>query len=181
MIILRKNKGFTLIELLIVIGLLGVVGAILINIIFSTLRGSNKGTIINAVRSDGNYIMQSMVKSLQYANTFEGVSNDFNVPYTKPCPVSPTAYKSVQINTSTFISCPNSSTGDKGSFSSLNSNLSVSSCSISCSQSSGADNPTFVINFTLIQAATGKFSGGLAENTASVSFSTSVRMRNPVQ
>lgn len=179
---MTKNKGFTLIELLVVIGLLGVVGAILVNTVFSTLRGSNKGDIVNSVRSDGNYVMQTMVRSLQNAESFQGASSDFTNNYTKPCPAAGASYKSIKINTTELVSCPNAATGDMGSFSSINTTrVSVFSCSITCSQSSDSDNPTYVINFTLKQGTTGKVSTGLLENSATINFSTSVRMRNPVQ
>lgn len=176
------HKGFTLIELLIVIGLIGVVGSILVNTVFSTLRGSNKGAVAGAIRSEGSYAMQNMVRDLQEANSFEGVSANYGATYIKPCPTVPTAYTTVKINGTSLVSCPNPNTGSKGSFSAIDNNtVSVFSCSISCSQASPIDNPNFIINFTMRQATSGKVSSGLVENTASVNFSTTVRMRNPVQ
>jgi prepilin-type N-terminal cleavage/methylation domain-containing protein len=177
-----RDYGFTLIELLIVIGLIGIVGSILVNTIFSILRGSNKGAVVSAIRSEGNYAMQNMVRALQEADTFDGASSNYGSTYVKPCPVVPAAYTTIKINGTALVSCPNPNTGAKGSFSAIDTNaVSIYSCSISCAQASSIDNPSFVINFTMRQSTTGRLSAGLFENTASVDFSTSVRMRNPVQ
>lgn len=79
----RCANGFTLIELLVVIVVLSFVGAIVVAILVSTLRGSQKTNVITEVRQNGNYaisIMARMIRNSQKINSCSGGRIDITNP-----------------------------------------------------------------------------------------------------
>lgn len=75
---MKKNyqAGYTLIELLTVIIILVAVGSIISSILVSVLRSSNKSSVTNVVRTNGNNAMAQMSKMIAYAQKLEGISVD---------------------------------------------------------------------------------------------------------
>src|SRR5581483_2454097 len=56
----QLSSGFTILELLVVISIMVIIGSLISGILFSTLRGTNKTKITNAVSQNGNYAMSVM-------------------------------------------------------------------------------------------------------------------------
>ena len=179
------EKGFTLVELLAVIMVLGVIGGVVGGILISSLIGTNKTNSLESVRQNGNYALSQISKSIEFSRSFEGVSSN-NLTYitdcTQPLGVSPTPtpvpYSYIKITSAdgneTVFSC-SSSTISSNSASLVNgSTIVVSSCSFTCSQDDLVVPPTIGINFTLSDRKGGSF----VQNTTSVSFQTSVTLRN---
>lgn len=121
--VIKKSKflsGFTLIELLVVMAVILSIGGILTSIIFSTLRGTSKTTTLLAVRSNGEYAISQIAKTIRNARSFNGVSasSDFSNPSPScvgstvgagtPTP-APSSYQSVEVtgfdNGITILSC----------------------------------------------------------------------------
>lgn len=59
------KKGFTLIEMLVVISVLSVVGVLLLTIFTRTLKSGNKTQIIQAMKQNGQAVMDSMDKTVR--------------------------------------------------------------------------------------------------------------------
>ena len=72
----KSGAGFTLIEILVAMSVLLVIGSILISILISSLRGTNKVNSIDNVRRNGNYALEQMGKMIRYSQSFNGVSDD---------------------------------------------------------------------------------------------------------
>lgn len=200
-IINQSQHGFTLIEILVTMTVLLAVGSILISILISSLRGTNKVNSIDNVRRNGNYALEQMGKMIRYSQSFDGVSDDPNGVFTTKCtpPVvavtptpTPSVYHYVKITGfdggKTTLSCL--SAGDPGGPKiastsaagtvdfidtiSASSTVEIDSCSITCTQSTVVSPPTVTIQFSL----SNKTSSELLENQASVPFQTSVTVRN---
>lgn len=183
--ILNSERGFTLVELLAVSVVMVVVSVIVTATITSSLRGTTKTNTVNDVRQNGNYAISQVSKMIEYAKSFGGVSND-NVNFVSNCvnltpPLTPTPqpsqYNYIKItgfdNGQTIFSC--ASTIASNSASLIDTNLvSVDSCSFTCERARITDAPIIGINFSLSKKTT----SSLFENNASVSFKTSVKMRN---
>ncbi|MCL5433255.1 MAG: prepilin-type N-terminal cleavage/methylation domain-containing protein [Patescibacteria group bacterium] len=119
--IFNSRKGFTLIELLAVMIVLIVVGVIIVEILYSTMRGSGKTNLITQIRQNGNFTISQMSKIIRDAKSFDGVGkvadgvdivNCVN-PSVGPLTPTPTpvAYDYVKVTTTNggktvFICCP---------------------------------------------------------------------------
>lgn len=187
---IKNNKGFTLVELLAVSAVMVVVSVIVTATITSSLRGTTKTNTINDVRQNGNYAIAQVSKMIEYAKSFDGVSNDYNgsfdsnctnlTPSLTPTP-TPSQYSYIKItgfdNGQTIFGCSqnNVSTIASNSAPLIDTNLvSVDLCSFTCERARITDSPIIGINFSLSKKTT----SSLFENKASVSFTTSVKMRN---
>ena len=182
-----NQQGYTLIELLTVIVVVVIVGTIIAGILVSSLRGGSKSNVLNNVRENGNYAIVQMSKMIAYAQAFNGASTD-GLVYSSDCTVaippspsptpSPVPYSYIKITSfdggQTIFSCANSTIASNGASLIDTSSVVVSNCSFSCSQDNYGQLQTIGINFTLSQKST----ANLAEKNASVSFQTSVRIRN---
>lgn len=182
-----NQKGYTLIELLTVIVVVVVVGTIIAGILVSSLRGGSKSNVLNNVRENGNYAIVQMSKMITYAQSFNGASID-GLNYSSDCtvvippPPSPTpvpiSYQYIKITSfdggQTVFSCANSAIASNGASLIDTSSIAVSSCSFSCTQDNYGQLQTIGINFTLAQKST----ANLVEKNATVSFQTSIRIRN---
>jgi prepilin-type N-terminal cleavage/methylation domain-containing protein len=82
----KLRSGFTLIELLVVVGILSVIGSIVTGVITFSIRGTNKTNTIENLRQSGNYTISQMSKTIEFAESFDGLSNDGAI-YDKACPV----------------------------------------------------------------------------------------------
>lgn len=183
-----SQKGFTLVELLSSMIVLVAVGLVIAGIISSSLRGANKTTTIENIRQNGNYTLAQMSKNIEYAQVFNGLSND-GVNYVTSCPFSlaPTPapvttnfnfIKVTPLNGSSItyncIPTPVSITAN-GTPLVDTSVVSLISCSIACVQTESTDVPIIKIEFILGP----KNLNDLVENsTPPILFETSVTMRN---
>ena len=190
----NSNDGYTLVELLAVIIVLVVVGGIVISILVSSLRGSNRSTSVNDIRQTGNSTMSQMAKMIAYSQTFNGVGtgakdSNGNLIFNTNCVSSPnpptptptpTAYTYIKITSfdggQTIFSCSgNPLTISSGSASMIDTSaVSVTSCYFNCTQADLASPPIIDIHFTLQKKSSGLFS----ENNVSIPFETSVTPRN---
>lgn len=184
--ILNTVKGYTLIELLITIAILATIGTIMVSILFSTFRSSNKSQSISDLRQNGNYAISQMAESIAFAKSFDGVWVDKGDTPITDCTLSGAPqYNYLQVTSfnnvkpaTTVYSCvdPNTSLPTIASNSAplLDlTNISVTSCYFTCFQPDPSAPPTIDINFTLT-----KTNGGFSENAASIPFETSVTIRN---
>lgn len=179
----KKNNGFTLIELLVGMIIVITSATAVVVLLSSSFRISNKTTSLGSVRESGNNAINLMERTIQFASGFYGASNDSTfATYDTQCPVAPTAYNYIRIRTSTGgtaeFSC---SAGhlyyDQGSGNTDLidvSNVNITSCQLICAQASSNDPPVIGINFTVALKTTST----LSEQNASLSFSTSAKMRN---
>ena len=164
-----NQKGYTLFELLTVIGILSVVGALVVSIIFVSLRGAKKSDLIETLRQNGDTAMTQMVKQIRYAGSLTTPASC--VPSTTTSSITITSLTS---NAPTTFTC-STSTISSNSASLMDTNsVSVSSCSFTCTQSTLDDPPSINIQFTLIP----KTQGTLVETKATIPFQSSVTMRN---
>lgn len=188
--IFKNHKGFTLVELLVVVTVLITVGIVSVQIITSSLRGTNKTNLIDTVRQNGNYAISQMAKAIQYSEEFLGLSPDDSAgSYTRVCPSSPddppvpvnTSYKYIKIKpfNEEIIAYGCGIAGDaitsNGSPLINTSSVKVSDCSISCTQAGVVDTPIITVFFKLEP----KNPGTLFEQfLLPITFQTSVTMRN---
>lgn len=188
------QKGFTLVELLTSIVALVAVGSVIAGIITASLRGANKTNAIENIRQNGNYAISQVSKNIEYAQVFNGFSDD-GTTYVTACPFSTvpsptppapvtTQYKFVKVtllnDSSITYSCTNAPTftvNTKGVTTSLidaNSG-SLVDCFIACIQTRSTDIPIIKIGFKLGH----KDPNGLPESsTPPILFETSVTIRN---
>ncbi len=180
--------GYTLIELLAVMVVMVAVGIVVSAILVSSLRGSNKTTVLNDIRQSGSYPIIQMSKMIGFAKSFDGVSTD-GVLYVTDCtsvavgantPTPTPVYQYVKISTfdnSTIIfSCEgNPLTVASNGASLINTGqVKVNSCSFSCTQSYVTQPPAIGIHFSLSKNVSGNF----VEQTATIPFDTTVSVRN---
>ncbi|NIT04033.1 prepilin-type N-terminal cleavage/methylation domain-containing protein [Candidatus Saccharibacteria bacterium] len=64
-----KRVGFTLLELLVVVGLIGIIGAIAADIFVNVSRSYNKANIIAEVERNGNIALSQMVGEIRNARS----------------------------------------------------------------------------------------------------------------
>lgn len=193
LIINRKSGGFTLIELLVLIVVLSAVGSIVIGIITFSIRGTNKTNTIENIRQSGNYAISQMSKTIEYAQSFEGLSTD-GIIYDKVCPVgavppTTTSYNRIKItpfnNPPIEYACNDLGGGNIFSLTSNGTSLidtvtagaeiKMTSCSFKCTVSNAVDVPIISVSFSIEPATTST----LVEKVATpITFETSVTMRN---
>lgn len=68
-----QEKGFTLIELLASTFVIVAIGSILVGIIVSSLRGSNKTNTMVTTRQNGTYSIAQISKMLRFAQTIDAI------------------------------------------------------------------------------------------------------------
>ena len=184
-----REEGFTLVELLSSIIVLVAVGSVIAGIITSSLRGTNKTTTIENIRQNGNYTLAQMSKNIEYAQVFNGFSND-DTTYVTSCPFSlaptpapvKTIYNFIKVtplNSSLITyncasSTPLTITANGESMVDTNS-ISLTECIIACIQTRATDIPIIKVSFKLGP----KNPSGLVESsTPPILFETSVTIRN---
>lgn len=190
--IFNFQKGFTLVELLASVIVLVAVGSVIAGTIASSLRGASKTNTIENIRQNGNYALNQISKNIEYTLPFDGkntgLSNDgivyaTNCPYSlgpTPAPLA-TSYSIIAVesadNVVTRYKCTSSpaelSANGTTSLVDLTS-VSLKSCSFSCIQNKAIDIPVIKIKFEIGP----ENSNGLAENSGSIIFETSVTIRN---
>ena len=64
---LSTNQGMTLVEVIITIAVFGMVGAVVTVILINTLRGSTKASVLAVVRSNGQFALEQMTRTIRLA------------------------------------------------------------------------------------------------------------------
>ncbi len=179
------SDGFTLIELLVTMFIMTTVGTLIIGIFVVSLRSTTKVNNLQLIRQNGNYTVQQMVKMLQFAQRFDGVSTN-GTTFVTSCETPPsstaqlTQYRYVRFTAydggQTTFSCqtgPDTIASNSASLIDTNT-YSITACSFTCTQFR-ADSPQAIgVSFTLQ-----KNSGvNILEDPAPLDFQTSVTMRN---
>ena len=179
------SRGFTLVELLVGMFIMTTIGTLIIGIFVVSIRSTSKVNNLQTIRQSGNYTLSQMVKMLQFAQTFDGVSTDGN-SYTLSCQVPPASsaslqqYRYVRFSSydggQTTFACTNSPDTIASNSASLfdTNSFEVTSCAFTCSQIRPDLPQTIGISFTLNKLNT----SNLIEDPAPLDFQTSVTIRN---
>ena len=173
-----KSRGITLIELLVAASIIITSTTVVLAIILSSFRGSNKINSNEKIRQNGNAAIAQMSRMLQFADSFDGASKN-GVNYVSVCPVAGDTYSYIRITyakQTKILSCANDGIKINGVqiIDSQNVRVVPSSCSFVCDQDNLSIAPVIGINFDLALIN----SGNAPEKSATLKFSTSVKMRN---
>lgn len=174
----RNNSfGFTLIEMLVSIAIIITTTTVVVAILASSFSGITRSAVSEDVRQNGNNAITRMTRTVQFAQSFQGVSKD-NVDYETDCEATEGDrfnYLKVMNNSqTTTISCTDSDIiiGPSSIIDKSKVSVVESSCSFTCIQDNSLVSPVIKIDFGLYKAG--------IENSRSTEtyFSTSVKMRN---
>lgn len=153
-----KNNGFTIVELLVTISLFAILGLFITQTLTAIFSNLGKSEVVGAVRQEGENVTSIMERHLREARS--PVCSASGVTYEDP------------VGFSTSFSCTgaNPTKIASGSADLTSSNVTVSSCSFTCST-----NPTRVsVSFTVSKYPTSTD----PRQTATSNFSTQVTLRN---
>lgn len=172
--------GFTLIELLVATAIIITATTIVFAILTSSFRSINKTTISEEVRQNGNSAISRMSRILQFADSFQDSSTD-GLNYTPTC-IQGTNYQSIRVKSGGLLrtlSCQNLSLDSSPSSPSsplidtAKVKVVAGSCRFTCIQDNSNVSPVIGIYFSLSEATV-----SVPEKSASITFSTTVKMRN---
>lgn len=192
----KTTKGFTLVELVIVMALLITTGGIIVGILSSTWRGSNKTRTNSDLAQNGDYalsLMTNLVINSQKLISFTPTNTGVAI---SDCTSSPGAGKTFTVlgfdGGATTLTCNDTSapytiSSASAVFSAVppaptpfstnslldTSQVKVTNCSFVCSQQDAYSPPRIDISFQLTQP-----SAIAGEGTSGVSFKTSITLRN---
>lgn len=169
-----RRSGFTLIELLVATAIFITATTIVVAILTSSFRGINKANISEDVRQNGNSAISRISRLIQFAEGFQESSMD-GVIYTSAC-VQGVTYQAIRIKSGGQIktfSCQNLSVDAIPLIDTAKVKVVAGSCKFTCSQDRTNVSPVIGISFSLSEAA-----ASVPEKSASISFSTTVKMRN---
>ncbi len=174
----RQEAGFTLVEMLAVMVVFIIVGSIMLSILVTTFRTSQKTDTLTQVRENGNYVLTQMAKTIRSAT---GLVAPF------PC-VTPVITSTLTVLTPdhnqiiydcTIPPSPTPATIASNSASVLDTSaVTLTACSFTCTQNSKSELPIIQINFSLKQQSSSTF---VEKTVSTVSFQTSVVMRNIIR
>lgn len=172
---LSSREGFTLMEALVVLTISMTVGVIVLSILFSSFRLTNKVNTLNTVRQNGNNAISQIAKMLRDAKKLDSPTSCIS-------PISQTfvTFTSLDEGQTRFECSDSPATISSNSASLLDTNtvaLIPNSCWFICSQDNISDFPTISIRFSLIQVSPPGVTLPV-EKTATVPFGTSVVLRN---
>lgn len=71
-----SNSGFTIAEILVAIAIIAFLGAVMVAIFISTLRGSNKSQILGSIKQNGQAVLEIMDKTIRSADNVICTSGD---------------------------------------------------------------------------------------------------------
>ena len=181
-----ENSGFTLIELVVGMVIIITSATAVVVLLSSSFRVSSKTTSLEAVRASGNNAINLMQRTIQFADGFSGVSQDGVSPYSTSCPTISTTYSYVRVrsgNGTKQFSCTNTGGvwylkynqgGGDVDLIDTTDLANITSCQLTCSQNSESVAPVIGISFSLSLKST----SSIPDKNATVSFSTSAKMRN---
>lgn len=166
-----SEGGFTLVEMLAVMIIFIAIGTIIVAILTTTFRTSQKTDVLTTVRQNGNYAISQMAKTIRDARAL-----------VDPFPCSPAVTQnSLTITTpddqQVVYSCSNNTISSNSASLIDSSAVSVSSCSFTCSQESDSDLPLITISLGLQQKSASTFAEQKASASA-IPFQTSIVLRN---
>ncbi len=179
----RKNsifqqQGFTLVELLAVMIVLITVGGLIFGVLYASLRGSNRATILTDVQENGDYVLTEMGRVIRFAQAVEDPASC--IPGPTP---SPTTFTSITIRnadqTRITYSCDDATDTIASNGASLldTQKVELTACSFTCSQNSVYETPTIGISFSLNK----RDATSAIDNNAPLTFQTTVTLRNKIQ
>lgn len=178
-----KQSGFSLVELLVGVGIVGIIGVLVVQVFFSTLRSNSKTEIRKEVKQNGDLALETMARLIQGARevnsscsssgttTTELVLVDTNgETMTFGCILdgSVTRLASTSGTVSEYLTSKSVSLGGSA--------CANSTISFTCRGVGGAP-PRITISFTLSQVG----QAGSQFEQSSSSFQSSVSLRNSVQ
>lgn len=184
----QKSKGFTLVELLISTAIVITCATIVVAIITSTFRTSNKTTTSEQLRQAADSVLSQLSDMIQFSDGFVEAQNieDFG-PTPMPTPIytcqdnsSDTSVDAIQIKSNgqiRTIECDDNNNLLLDGASLFDPNkIEVIQCVISCAQASSQDSPVITISLDL---STPTVSGAPPETESQISsFSKTIRMQN---
>lgn len=183
---IKRQLGFSLIEILVATSIIITTTTIVVAILASSFRTSSKTTSLDIVRQNGNGAISQVGRMIQFAESFEGVSEQ-EIPssFVKSCPVpgSPDIrfnfLKIVSGGTEKMLSCSDEGFTIDGEslFDSNRVTVVTGTCSLTCTQDSPDVSPVIGLGFDLT-FGTDPNPTSLTEKRAEIHFSTSVKMRN---
>lgn len=155
---MKKNKGFSLIEILVVISIFSIVGILSTRAVLLTMRGAKKSESQVKVRENVNYALSIIERQIRNS---EDVS---------PCP-NTSELKLDYVSSDgipTFFSCTVGASGkiSSGSATLTSSDVSITDCSFTCTQTSSNNPP--IVNVSIIaedKTATGIEKGSVTAET----------------
>lgn len=169
-----QRSGFTLIELLVASAIIITATTVVVAILASSFRGVNKATFSEEVRQNGNSAISRMSRMLQFAESFQDSSTD-GLNYAPAC-IQGTNYQSLRVKSGGLLrtlSCQNLSLDSSPLIDTAKVKVVAGSCRFTCQQASSGDTPIIGINFDLSEA-----NSTSPDKTATIKFSTTVKMRN---
>ncbi|MBP6882527.1 MAG: type II secretion system protein [Candidatus Levybacteria bacterium] len=175
MIKVKFNVGFTLIEILAAVAVLGVVGTVMIGIIFSSLRGANKSDAQIALAQNGS-IALSQISRIIRGGAGVGVGTTCSVDAEELIPLSAIDIRTLEGDT-VSLSCldiPDGTIASNGASLIDDTIVAATACSFSCIQADEFTKPVITASFTLKK----KNASNLVENNEQQSFQTTVSVRN---
>lgn len=177
---IRSEDGFSLVEVLIAIAIIITSTTVVLAILTSSFRTSNKSTSLEIVRQNGTNALNQITKTVSYADSFVEAGS------VSTCPLSPAgSYKTIEVNVQEqgklvkkTISCSDTDLRIRDNLSdesllSTQVKMEPGSCNFTCAQDNEAVSPVIGVSFTLSTGA-----GSTPEKKASLNFSTSIKMRN---
>lgn len=170
----KLQKGFSLIEVLVGIAIIITATTVVLSLIISTFRISNKTTTESVIRQNGNYSINQVTRMIQFADGFLGrrTSGGFNV-LCNTVTESVTELHIKYQDSNIIIACGSTGVTIAGESSIDTKKVDVVSCNLTCTQNA-ADPPLIGIEFQLDSAG----GNNVAERNSSQTFSTTVQMRN---
>jgi len=182
------QSGYTLVELLAASSIIVIVSGLIVGILYSTLRGSNKTKVTNDVAQNGNFALSIISNVALNAEDVTRIGTiaiaDCTIPQTgnsiefQKADGEQVTY-SCDSGTESLISSDGTTTTNlidnnavKVKIDALNPNV----CSFTCSQNNANpySQPVINVKFTILQRNT----TAVFESAASSSFDTSITMRN---
>lgn len=184
----KLQKGYTLVELLAASSIIVIVSGLIVGILYSTLRGSNKTKVTNDVAQNGNFALSIISNAALNAEDVTRIGanaiSDCTIPQTGSsiefqktdgtavtysCDAATESITSTVGTTSTYLM---DNDAVKVKIDPLNPNV----CSFTCSQNNANpySQPVINVKFIVFQRNT----TAVFESAASSSFNTSVTMRN---
>lgn len=174
---MKKEHGFTLVEVLVVSAILFTVGVMVVQLFFSSLKGSIKSTTLAIVKQEGDYALTVMERMIRNSREVTG-----------GCTLSPPTTFSTYLdirnpddNTTTF-SCAGTRIASASATPPLTQYLTSESVAVSCSgpgqlfDCQQFNEGKIGINFTVSQNLPGVTPR--VEETAQMNFKTTVTLRN---
>jgi type II secretory pathway pseudopilin PulG len=172
---MKNSKGFSLIELMVGIAIIITSTTIVLSIIVSSFRISNKNNSADTVRQNGNYAISKISRTVQFAESF--VATSVNGSTFTPACTDGVSYRAIRLmyqDVSTTVTCSNDFIRVNGNPITAN-NIDVvnNTCIITCERDLDST-PVVGIEFSLQRGG----SNTSGEQTSRIDFSTKVKMRN---